>query len=188
MTDFFENEKNVREYIASREDFDGRFLIEKLKKYLPNNSTVLELGTGSGYDLEILNETFQATGSDNSKAFVKINKQNNPATKVILLDAETILTNQKFDCIFSNKVLHHISRKALVNSIENQKLTLKPKGLIFHTFWNGKGENEFHGLHFIKYEIEELKTLFSEDFKILEIDYYQELIANDSIYIIGKLK
>lgn len=49
---FFDNEKNVLEYIKMCEGFDGRELIQILSKYLPKDASVLELGSGPGKDLD----------------------------------------------------------------------------------------------------------------------------------------
>ena len=52
------------------EGFDGRELIEILKKYLSKGSTVLELGMGPGKDLDILNKNYSSTYS-----FILFNKK-----------------------------------------------------------------------------------------------------------------
>ena len=54
---YWNNKKNIEEYIKMSEGYDGRKLIKILKKFLPEGSSVLELGMGSGKDLDILNET-----------------------------------------------------------------------------------------------------------------------------------
>ena len=183
---FYDIEKNVREYIEMCEGMDGRFLIEILKKHLKPNSTVLELGMGSGNDLQILNKTYQATGSDYSQAFLDIYKEKNPKADLILLDSVTLRTNRKFDCVYSNKVLHHLSRNNLKQSFKHQKKLLNKNGILFHTFWKGTKEETFQDLHFIQYEIDELKGLVKKDYEIIQIDPYREMIKNDSIYLILK--
>ena len=65
MTDaFYLTQKTAEQYIKMAEGYDGHDLIEKLKKFLPDNSLVLELGSGPGTDLKILSETNTVTGSD----------------------------------------------------------------------------------------------------------------------------
>ncbi len=148
---FFDNEKNVKEYIEACEGKDGGFLIEILKKYLEPNSTVLEIGIGAGKDFEILSETFKTTGSDNSQLFLDIYKQKNPDTDLILLDAATLETDRKFDCIYSNKVLHHLSKQDFKKSLKLQKELLNNNGILFHTFWLGEKEAKYQDLNFIQY-------------------------------------
>ena len=48
------------------EGLDGSELNKILEKYLPEKSSVLEIGMGPGKDLDILSKTYAVTGSDNS--------------------------------------------------------------------------------------------------------------------------
>lgn len=184
MKKFFDQEKNVREYIESREGYDGKFLIDILRKYLKPNSTVLEIGIGNGVDLDILRQNFKVTGSDNSQLFLDLYKQKNPTADLLLIDAKNIKTNRKFDCIYSNKVLHHLSTKDLLISFDHQKQVLNKNGILFHTFWKGNNKAEFSDLKFVQYQVQELKNLVDKNYELIDIDTYFELNANDSIYLI----
>ena len=53
---FFDTKK-VEQYIKMVEGYDGVELIEILQKYLPANSTILQLGMGSGKNLDILKKS-----------------------------------------------------------------------------------------------------------------------------------
>ena len=117
---FFDTEKGVEEYLEMAKGHDGRELIEKLSEYLPANSTVLELGIGPGTDLELLSKRYEVTGSDNSNLFLERYRKVNPEADLILLDAVTLETDRRFDCIFSNKVLQHLQREELEESIPRQ--------------------------------------------------------------------
>lgn len=181
---FYDDEKNAREYIESREDFDGGFLIEFLKKYLKPNSTVLELGMGAGKDFDILSKTFQATGSDYSQIFLDIYREKKPNADLLLLDAVTLETDRKFDCIFSNKVLHHLSPDDLKKSFKRQKEILNKNGIIFHTFWYGEKREKFQDLNFIQYKLSKLWEMTNGDFRFIEAGGYTELIKADSIYLV----
>ena len=181
---FFDVEKNVREYIEMREGMDGKLLITTLKKHLKLNSTVLELGMGSGNDLDILNKSFIATGSDYSQMFLDIYKEKKPSADLLRLDAVTLKISRTFDCIYSNKVLHHLTKKDLALSFKKQKNLLNPNGILFHTFWLGNKEEKFQDLRFIQYEIDHLKEMTKSDYDLIEIKPYAEMNANDSFYII----
>jgi ubiquinone/menaquinone biosynthesis C-methylase UbiE len=67
---YYDEIDNVREYIEMAEGYDGRELIEVLKQYLPKGASILELGMGPGKDLDLLSQTYQVTGSDNSQVFL----------------------------------------------------------------------------------------------------------------------
>lgn len=183
---FYDNEENVLKYIQMSKDYDGRELYEKLKIYLKTGSTFLELGMGEGKDIDIFRRSYKVTGSDNSKVFIDLYKNKNEDADVILLDAVTLDTNRKFNCIYSNKVLQHLTQDELEKSIENQFITLEDDGLIFHTFWYGTGFEDYDGLKFVYYTEEELKSKFCRKFDILEINRYTESEKDDSIYIVAR--
>ena len=182
----YNDRKNAQKYIESTDGIDGRFLIEQLKNHLEPGSTVLELGMGGGKDLAILNETFKAVGSDYSQAFLDIHKQTSPNADLLLLDAISLKTDRRFDCIFSNKVLHHLSERELEQSLKVQKYRLNRNGLLLHTFWNGVTKKKMQELHFNKYTLDELADLVENEYEIIEANYYEEMNSNDSIYLILK--
>ncbi len=185
---FFDDAKNVEEYIVMYEGMDGSALIEILKTYLIPGSSVLELGMGPGTDLDILSKTFKTTGSDSSQVFLDIYQKNNPDADLRKLDAASLNTEGNFDCIFSNKVLHHIERKHLSLSFEKQLDLLNDNGILFHTFWRGDEENEFEDLKFIKYHLIELENLTKPFYDLVASGTYAEMNQNDSIYLVLRKK
>ncbi|MCH9659234.1 class I SAM-dependent methyltransferase [archaeon] len=103
------------------EGYDGAELIKILQKYLPKSSTVLEIGIGPGKDMDILKKSYTVTGSDNSQIFLDKYKEKYQNVDLLPLDAVTTKTDRKFDCIYSNKVLHHLTKKYLRESLQRQK-------------------------------------------------------------------
>lgn len=186
--DFFDSEENVNQYIKMAEGFDGRELIKILKNHLPPGKTVLELGMGPGTDLDLLAGDFQVSGSDRSEIFVNRYLNQHPGADVRLLDAVTIATDDSFNCIYSNKVLHHLTRNELIQSIERQSEVLNPGGLVMHSFWRGDKEEIIEGMRFRYYLEQQLDKLFAQYFKILDIQQYTEMEAGDSIYLLGKAR
>jgi cyclopropane fatty-acyl-phospholipid synthase-like methyltransferase len=181
---YFDEEKNVEEYIRIAEGYDGRELIEVLKKYLPEDSSVLELGMGPGKDLEILSETFQVTGSDNSLAFLDRYKTKNKTVDLLLLNAVEMNIKKKFDGIYSNKVLHHLSKEELKKSLIRQAAVLNKNGILFHSFWYGDKEEEYSGLRFTYYTEKTFLTMPRTEYELLEIQSYSEMEKDDSLYIV----
>ena len=186
--EYYKTEESVEEYINLAKGFDGEQLIEKLKKRLPSRSSLLEIGSGPGTNWRILNKHFDVTGSDNSTEFLNRLITNNPGSKFLELDATTLKTRQKFDGIYSNKVMHHLKDVSLEASVKRQHEILKPDGIICHSFWKGKGNEIFKGL-FVNYHSEaNLKRFFEDYFEILFIESYKEFDEGDSILLIGKKK
>ncbi|NHJ48020.1 MAG: class I SAM-dependent methyltransferase [Asgard group archaeon] len=185
---YFKNEKNVKDYIKMAEGYDGRLLIDLLKKYLPLGSSLLELGMGPGKDLDILSNFFEVIGSDYSQIFLDLYREKNISIELLLLDAITLETNRTFDCIYSNKVLHHLTKEDLKKSFQRQKAVLNDNGLLFHTFWKGDKEETYHGLRFVYYTEKELLGIIGDIYELIEIATYKEMSKNDSIYVILKKK
>ncbi len=102
----------------------------------------------------------------------------------MLLDAVTLDTDRRFDCLFSNKVLHHLQRAELERSIPRQAELLEEGGLLAHAFWYGSKIEEHGGLHFQYYEESDLRELFGERFDVVLMERYEELEAGDSIFAI----
>ena len=194
MSNYYKDKENILEYIEMAKGYDGNILIEHLRNYLPEDSTVLEVGMGPGKDLDILKKYYQVTGSDFSKHFLDIYKENHKETDLdlLLLDAKKLDIDKKFDCIYTNKVLYHLTEKELIKSLNQQKYLLNDKGLLLHSFWEGNKKEKFKGTNFIYYTkkrlIEIIKTNFNDVYEILEIEYYKEMEEKDSIYVILKKK
>ncbi|MDH3339899.1 MAG: class I SAM-dependent methyltransferase [Nitrosopumilus sp.] len=181
---FFDTEQGVEQYIKMAEGYDGAELIKILQEYLPENSTVLELGIGPGKDLEILKKIYTVTGSDKSQVFLDKYKEKYQDSDLLLLDAVMIQTNRKFDCIYSNKVLHHLTKEDLKKSLQRQKYVLNSRGIAFHSFWKGSKVEKMKDLLFTYYEIEDLRKMAESDFEILVIKTYTEMEKDDSIYTV----
>ena len=95
-------------------------------------------------------------------------------------------TSLKFDGIYSNKVLHHLSPDQLVSSFRSQHAVLLPGGIALHSFWLGDGEEFMHGLRFRYYPEKRLHSLVKPFFTILESTRYTEFETEDSLYLVLK--
>ena len=188
MGEYYKTKESVEEYIKAAEGHDGGEIISLLGEHLPEKSRVLEIGSGPGTDWSILKRYFLVTGSDNSPEFLKHLNASFPEGEFLLLDASTLSCDQKFDGIYSNKVLHHLEDDALEASIKRQAEILNPAGLVCHTFWRGEDSETYNEL-FVNYHSDTgLRELFETRFDPLLIKYYTEFEDNDSILYIGKKK
>lgn len=183
---YFDTQKGVREYTKRAEKWGGVKLIKILKKHLPKNSTLLEIGMGPGRDLDILKKFYKVTGSDRSNVFLSNYKKRNKKSDLLKLDAVTLRTSRRFDGIFTNKVLHHLTKQDLKKSIKRQKEILNSGGIAFHSFWKGNKTEHMVGLRFVYYQKYQLKKIIGKHFKIVEMRVFSEMKKNDSIYIILK--
>ena len=186
--DYYHTKESVDEYIKMARDVNGSQLIEKFKNFLSPGSILLELGSGPGTDWKLLRKVFTVIGSDYSTEFLNRLIKNHPEGEFLNIDARTIKTEKKFDGIYSNKVLHHLNDEELWASLLRQHTILEKKGVICHSFWKGKGTENYHGL-FVNYQTHSsLKNLIKEYFDILLLEDYKEFEKNDSILLIAKRK
>jgi SAM-dependent methyltransferase len=181
---YFDTDEGADEYIQMAEGYDGRELIEILRRHVRSGSSVLELGMGPGKDLALLQPYFQATGSDGSAVFVDRYRALEPSADVLVLDAVDIDTERRFDAIYSNKVMQHLSKRDAGQSLAAQHRTLNPGGTALHSLWHGDELEEHHGLLFQQYTAESFSELLNEQFEVLESKLYAEMEAGDSLYVV----
>ncbi|RKF17409.1 class I SAM-dependent methyltransferase [Alginatibacterium sediminis] len=186
--DYYDDPKNVEDYIRMCQGYDGSELYAELAKLLPEQSRLLELGSGGGSDLGHLSNHYQVTGSDLSDAFLDHCRAAFPHLSFLKLNATQLDLNERYECIFSNKVLHHLSQTQLQHSLQQQSKILDSKGLIAHSFWLGDEDQHMHGMLFSYYKIEQLRAVISENFEILSVWKYSEFERDDSAFIIARKK
>lgn len=186
--DYYDSPDNVESYIKMCADYDGTPLYTLLEKHLPAASTLLEIGIGSANDLGHLAKRYVVTGSDQSTEFLRRAQSKYSEILFLQLDATTINTEEQFDAIYSNKVLHHLTIAELKNSCLRQQQVIAPNGLFAHTFWISKKaeEMEMHGLFVFYHARDELIALISDYFEIVELFDYAEFEEDDSLFVIAR--
>ena len=184
---FYDEEETALQYIAMAEGYDGRELVEVLRAHLAEGANVLEIGMGPGVDLDLLKVHFQATGSDYSQFFLDRYRVAHPNSDLLQLDAVGLETERTFDCIYSNKVLHHLTDEQLAQSIHRQREVLESDGLIMHSFWRGTGVDEHHGLRFVYQTEDSIRSIVGEVFNVVDIVVYTEMEDADSLYVLASV-
>ncbi|GAB5416370.1 MAG: hypothetical protein Crog4KO_10440 [Crocinitomicaceae bacterium] len=186
--EYYKTKESVEEYIHLAKDVNGGVLIEKLKNYLASGSKLLELGSGPGTDWKILSDNYAVTGSDFSPEFIRHLEVHYPKGTFLELNAATLESKEKFDGIYSNKVLQHLKDEELSASIQKQYDMLNGGGVICHSMWKGEGSEIFKGM-FVNYHTEdEIRTIFEPFFETLVLEPYAEFEADDSLLFIGRKK
>jgi len=185
---YFDDPVHAREYIRMCRGYDGRELIAVLKRYLPPGTRILELGMGPGKDLDLLAKCFRVTGSDTARPFLDIYRESHPHADLLELDAAVLDTDRRFDAVYSNKVLSHLTREELTRSFSRQAALLSGRGLLFHTFWYGDRVEEIEGLRFVYYTEETIRAVWGPEWELLELTRYAEMERDDSFYLILRKK
>ena len=171
-------------YAEMADGYDGRSHVDRLAELLAPGSEVLELGIGPGVDLDLLAETFAVVGSDTSQAFLDRYARTRPDIELARLDAITIVTDRRFDAIYSNKVLHHLTRDELRRSLQRQSEIIRPDGLLLHGLWAGTTTEEYDGLHDTRYLPDTLRSMVPDTLDIVECTFYAEMDTDDSLRVV----
>jgi len=184
---FYDSPENVAGYIAMCETFDAAKELPPLFAALPDGARLLEIGSGPGNDLVLLAQHYDVTGSDSSDKFVLHLQNRFPKLPILNLDAQTLATNGTFECIYSNKVLHHLDDKSLAHSFRAQSDLLLKGGLVFHLIWQVIDEMpNMDDLPFIARSALEMEKLMGPDFEILSVMSFAEFSDNDSLAILAR--
>lgn len=189
MNYFFKRE-NVDGYKSMIGDYDNSFMMGEIKNQLQKGSSLLELGMGTGVDLVELSKDYIVTGSDNSPLFIEDFTKEHPEINAIVLDAVTVDIQNKFDCIYSNKVLQHLTPKDFTTSLKNQSEHLNKNGIIFMTLWHGDFAEEIYDedLRFMYYRLKDIEKLLPKNLEITYNKVFTEMEKDDSIIVIMKAK
>jgi cyclopropane fatty-acyl-phospholipid synthase-like methyltransferase len=185
-TDFYEDPANVESYSQFTPAHDGALLIDVLRGELPAGASVLEIGMGPGKDLDLLAKHYTVTGSDLSHAFLDRYRAHHPDADLLYLDARTLDTDRRYDAIFSNKALIHLSAAELEQSFARQHAVLNPGGLILHSLWHGEGTKHFGELTLTYHNAADLTAMLEPAFEILALEQHAKMADGDSIYVLAR--
>ncbi len=133
---------NAEELITRYDNANVEQLHNLFSKYIMKDDTVLDLGFGSGRDLqEIMKITPNIFGLDACEKFIESAEQNNVlkgrVAKSILPDIETDkfqVDITKFDVIVSIAVFMHLSMIEIEQTIEKMKSILIKNGIVIVSY------------------------------------------------------
>jgi ubiquinone/menaquinone biosynthesis C-methylase UbiE len=112
-----------------KDHLDDTYL-HKFTELLPKNATVLDIGCGTGRDVQtLLREGFEVTGIDVSSEMIKIAKKENPDALLQIMEASNLqFPNNSFDGIISLYTLEHLNPKLFTKALKEIKRVLRNNG------------------------------------------------------------
>ncbi len=121
-------------------------------KMLPENATILDLGSGAGRHLQYLERMkYQTIGMDNAWNGLRVSKERlqNEKLPVRILQADMAevfpFPDNCFDGIVSIHVIFHNPRQVVQNTVAEMNRVLKPDGVVMVTFNAVYGSRFGHG-------------------------------------------
>ena len=175
-------------------DYSRNKINEVLKSVYKKNMSILEVGCGLGYVVDLIarnNKNIRVSGSDISKKAIKIAKKKFPQYNFFVDDITTSrkILNKKFDIVIFNQILWYILEK-LDRSFLNSHCILENNGylIISQAFFKSEQNygkhivNGFKGLdNVMKSKYEYLFKLKSKSF-----DNSGRYLHNDGIFLFKK--
>lgn len=147
-------------YQAGRDQFNNEKYLQKLTKLLKPNSTILDIGCGSGkpVDTFLINKGHSVIGIDISKEQIKLARLNVPNATFHVRDMSKLQNGEfKVDAVVSFYAIFHIPRTEHEHLLNKIYSYLSPDGLLLITMgssdWQGSEEFfgvEMHWSHFGK--------------------------------------
>lgn len=178
------DKEHVENYYKMIEDYDNDFILNHFRATVPEGSTVLELGFGTGQDYLDLKQDYQVDASDYSEHFIEAFNQNYD-DNILQLDAVTIEISKKYDCIYSSKVLNSLEEEDIICSLSRQYQLLNDGGYIYHTMWYG---NKTEDDSFI--DKQTLMAILELEYEYVQFIYYKEAdfieAEYDSVIVIAR--
>lgn len=193
------------EYVEYFDD-DWEFIdeIKKFASQFKKNSTILDLGCGSGYITNYLCDLgMDATGIDFSKEMIKIAKTKYPKLKFLLadfLDIANHFQENSVDGLIAIYSLYFIPREKFKSMLSSLSKILKGGGKFLFVTQIGKGEdfvttplmkdNNINDKLYVNYYMkEELESILSENnfsikYLISKYDYDEKEISESGRYIV----
>lgn len=178
------NKEMVDNYYEMMEEYNNDFILKRFCETIPHDKSVLELGFGTGKDYLYLKSKYQITASDYSDDFINKFEQSHD-DQILKINAVDMDIDEKFDCIYSSKVLNSLDKDEIIQSLNNQYQCLNHGGYIFHTLWYGdlSEDNSYIDKQFIT-------KVLATKFEYIELEYYKEADFNtsefDSLILIAR--
>lgn len=166
-------------YNQQAPDFGKRFLsldtsglCQRFLSYLPAKAHILDIGCGPGRDTKyFLGHGYQVTALDAAEELVKLAREYT-GHPILHMTFEDMAFQKQFDGIWSMASLLHLSHEELLTVFEKNLIpALKPQGILYTCFLEGRGDRITRGRYFTDYTEESLQSFFEqfEDLTIFDI-------------------
>ena len=111
-------------------------------KFLKKNSSILDLGCGSGRDTKVFSrKRFHVTGIDLSSNMIKSARKNEKNAEFKVMDMLSLkFRSNSFDAVWANGSLLHISKKHLPKALREVRKVIKKDGIFYLSLKKGTGE------------------------------------------------
>lgn len=135
-------------YLQSRDRLKTGKYVQRLLKYLPKKSTILDLGCGAGVPVDdiFLKAGHSVIGIDNSGEQIKLARKNCPAGDFLLGNIAQLKEKEyQVEAVVSFYTIFHTPRETQGKTFQIIASYLKKGGMLLVTM----GDREFEGTHIL---------------------------------------
>ena len=192
MTNFFPDDSFSRLYDAENTNFWFRvrniIIGNALKKYLPTETKIMEIGCGTGFVSSYLKKLrYNVDCAELHLSGLKYCKKRRAGTNYYQFNVYDELFYNHYDGICAFDVIEHLDNDKL--ALKNMHSALKKGGFLFITVPANKklwSKNDEYAKHKRRYNIVALKDIIKGRFEIIRIRYFMTFLY-PFIYISRRL-
>jgi len=153
------------------------FAAWRRKFFSPLQGTILEVGIGTGKNIEFYHEKAKVIGIDFSEKMISICKSKN--LEAYQMDFENLqFPKNSFDGVWAYTSLMHLPKSSMNSVLSKISLLLKPNGILFTGMKQGNFEGFESNKNYVKdnqrfislYLDDELKQILQPYFKIISFE------------------
>ncbi len=179
--------KNVTKLVDRYDNADMSQLHQLLLKYIPANSTILDIGFGSGRDLDFLQSCgYDIWGMDPSEKFIENAKKRFPNIQEqfietgVPFDKSSIGLNREFDALISIAMWMHLEHTQYADAVESIVSVAKDNSTIVISY--SEGSRVDNDRCFVEVDLMYLVELFSRNgFSLVETIKNGDSLDRDSL-------
>lgn len=141
-------DKIAGDYLAARDRLKSSKYVQQLLKYLPKNSTVLDLGCGAGVPVDdvLLKAGHEVIGIDISREQIKLARKMCPRGQYMVGDIQDLQTGEyQVSTVISFYTLFHVPRDKQGELLKKMASYLPKDGILLITM----GDRDFEGEHIL---------------------------------------
>jgi len=178
---------NVTNLVARYDNADMSQLHQLLLKYIPKNSTVLDIGFGSGRDLDFLqNNGYDIWGIDPSTKFLENAKNRFPTEQnqffeaSVPFDKKEVGLDKGFDAVITIAMWMHLQHKQYKNAVESIVSVLNSSSTVIISYSEGSRVGDERYL--VEVDLKYLVELFKErNFALVDTIKHDDSLDRDSL-------
>lgn len=165
--------KHASSYYENTVDLDMTEVLEQFIALLPESSTVLDLGCGSGRDsLYFIDKGFDVTAIDGAEELCEL-AQIHIGQDVLCMEYEDMEFDQVFDGVWACASLVHITKDRIDFILDKITKSIKAEGVLYMSFKYGDNSGIGSKEYYTEYSTKTMKRLLLNHKNLEIIDIFR---------------